>query len=587
MPNISLKWRIFWFYCALGLLPQATISYFSVDAYTQSLEHLNNRHISQLVAQAAEQTDTRLRYLIKDLTSLVTQPYLQLSFQQYPQPQRLLLIKERLELFRGSTVVYSRLSLCSRNGERVVSTPGNDLQSDSADFERDAIARTAGSTRFHRIFGAGHGQQLAFFIPVSSFRQSTRIVGFLVGYIPFGEVTVFLERLDLGQHAQKSVMTADGRTVQVFFAKEEAEPVPAMRTYAAPLKVLGWEVMARIAEDELLADVRGLKRKTMFFIAAIIVLALVTSIIFSHHLTRPFKRIIAGTRAFARGDLTHRITVGAGHEGRQLAEAFNEMAGQLNARQMELNRAARLASLGVMTAGIAHEIKNPLTGIKTSSQVIHRLLDAEGRPLEGADSAVPLEWSEIRELSTTITEEVDRLTKILNDLLSFGRPRPARLTASDLAGVARQAAGLVRAEFEKKQVRLKTRVFALKVTVDPDQLLQVLLNLLFNALEAVSSGTGRVDVVTGCDPDGTPMLSIIDNGVGIPESKLQHIFDPFFSLRENGIGLGLSVVYTLLKQNHAHLAVKSRVGQGTTFDITFYGTLNQGQGGPDDGNSHC
>jgi signal transduction histidine kinase len=109
------------------------------------------------------------------------------------------------------------------------------------------------------------------------------------------------------------------------------------------------------------------------------------------------------------------------------------------------------------------------------------------------------------------------------------------------------------------------------VKADPDQLLQVFLNLLLNAVAAVSADTGMVEVASKSSPTGTPMLCITDNGYGIAEEKLPHIFDPFFSLREGGIGLGLSVVYTLLKQNDASLHVTSRMGEGTSFEISFHG----------------
>jgi signal transduction histidine kinase len=109
---------------------------------------------------------------------------------------------------------------------------------------------------------------------------------------------------------------------------------------------------------------------------------------------------------------------------------------------------------------------------------------------------------------------------------------------------------------------------------DPDQILQVLLNLLLNALEAVADHTGLIYIISELSPDGTVTLKIIDNGAGIAEDKVHRIFDPFFSLHEGGTGLGLSVVYTLLKQNNANVNVMSRLNQGTEFKITFTGGNN-------------
>jgi signal transduction histidine kinase len=571
MKNISLKWRIFWFYCALGLLPQAAISYISIDAYTHSLEEVYDKQATSLVTRVAEQTANRAQYLVQALVDLAAQPYMQLSFQQYPHSRRLLLIRERMALFRDSASEFTRLSLCDLNGDQLVTLSEENQQKPSSDFERDAIVKPRQSLPFHRLLKRDEQLHLVFFTPVISFRQSTNIVGYLVGYVPFTHLMTYLDKLELGYHAEKTVLDADGKLVKAMCSSGGIPPQSKMRTYIACLKKLDLNVVVRIAEDDLLRDVYWLKHKNMVFICGVIVLALITSFIFSYYFTNPFKMIIAGTQAFAGGDLSHQITVQSGFEAIQLATAFNEMARQVNDRQRELNRATRLASLGTMTAGIAHEIKNPLSGIKTSSQVIHQLL-TDGLPglqSQGPSQQMSGRRRQIAELSEDISNEVDRLAKILNDLLEFGRPQPAKKMLCDLAKIVNQVYGIVRSKFEKRQVKVALHVQSLKVYGDPNQLLQVILNLMLNALEAVSSGTGVVVLSSEISSDGAPVLKICDNGIGIAEDKQKHIFDPFYSLRENGTGLGLSVVYTFLKQNEATVNVDSQPGAGTVFGITF------------------
>jgi signal transduction histidine kinase len=352
-----------------------------------------------------------------------------------------------------------------------------------------------------------------------------------------------------------------------------------IRHYAAPVGPLSWQIVVDIPEEDLFRDVVSLKRRSAVFIGLIIVLAAVASIILSQRFTRPFKKIISGTRIFAKGNLDYRISVQSGHEAKQMADAFNEMAGQLNEGQMQLNQAVRLASLGVMTAGIGHEIKNPLAGIKTSAQVIDRLLAAEGtaKREEEVDPAVAEELGQAAELAQEISNEADRLTKILNDLLKFGRPRKPRKKPFDIADTIAHAASLVQPEYLKKRVALIIAVDSREVVADSDQILQVFLNLLLNGLQAVDADQGRVEVaaVAGEDPHQSVRVEISDNGSGIPEDKLPHVFDPFFSLREDGTGLGLSVVYTLLKQNDASLTITSQKGHGTRCALLF-----TGQGAP-------
>lgn len=570
VADISLKWRILWLFFFLGLLPQTVLSYLTISAYTSSLEDVTGRHVRQLITQAAEQTDTRLSYLLQDLHGQATQPHLQLSFQQFPQEQRMQLVQERLALFRDGAQVYSRLSLCSLSGERLVSVADHRQDDGSAAFERQRIAALSGGSNEYGLFGRGEDTRLVLFLPVPSYRQEFRTVGFLVGYIPLADVTVFLRRLDLGPGTAKAMVAADDTPIAEFPASGAAPMSAARRIFQAPLAAIDCRIEVQLAEDDLLADVHRQKYRNMLFIGITVAVAFVSSIIFSHYFTRPFKRIIAGTRTFAAGDLGHRITVRSGHEAKELAIAFNEMAGRLHDRQQELNRASRLASLGVMTAGIAHEIKNPLAGIKTSCQVIGEILsDKQQADHTQQGSLSPAELDEILELAGGISQEIDRVTSILRDLLQFGKPRAPEMVACDMAEIVRRARRLLRMEFDRKQVEVDLQVSSLPVLADPDQLLQVMINLLLNALEAVPERTGIVRVIGEYDTSGAPVLRIIDNGQGIAENKLPHIFDPFFSLREGGVGLGLSMVYTLLRQNGAHLRVASEVGRGSEFAINF------------------
>jgi len=579
MADISLRWRILFFFCLLGLLPQLAISYFSMSSYTRSLEQTYNNQVSQLVVQAAEQTSAKSLHLINELKNQAAQPYLQLSFQQYPLSSHFQLLKERLELFRVSRGIYGRLNLCYLNGESLLKTQQPENEEGYISFERDAILENSVGLNqirqpFQRIYSPG--SELAFFIPVHSFRLATKVVGYMVAYLPISELTTYFEKFELGLNAQKSIFTTEGKLVKSFNVNENRESSSLIRNYSADVEPLSWQIVVSISEDELFSDVIWLKQKSMMFIGSIVVLAFGFTFIFSHRFTRPFKQIIEGTRTFATGNLEHCIMVESGHEAKQLAAAFNDMASQLNDRQQELNQAVRLASLGIMTAGIGHEIKNPLTGIKISSQVINKILVSKnsltgkkGLPKEQAE-----DFLEVAELARGISDEADRLTKILNDLLEFGRPREAKSVSFNIVDTVTHAISLVRAKFEKKQVKIKIQLTPLQIVADPDQILQVLLNLLLNALEAVADHTGLIYIISELSPDGTVTLKIIDNGAGIAEDKVHRIFDPFFSLHEGGTGLGLSVVYTLLKQNNASVIVMSRLNQGTEFKITFTGGNN-------------
>lgn len=589
MPDVSLRLRIVMFFCVLGLLPQIAISYLSLDAYTHSLEEIYDQQVSQLVAQAAEQTSTRALNVINDLENQATQPYLQLSFQEYPQKTRIRLLQERLELFRTSSGFYSGLNLCYRNGERLVNSTMVDDTTGHIAFERNAIANINPEMTQTRSRIYAHGNELAIFTPVYSYRQPNSVVGFLVAYLPLSSLTMFIEKLELGKNVRKSILDEKGKYVKGFGSNGPSDNFSVIRNYFASVQPLNWQIAIDISEDELFRDVVTLKRKNALIIGAIIVLVFVASFVFNYRFTKPLKKIISGIQTFAKGNLEHRITVESGLEAKQLAAAFNDMANQLNARQLQLNQAVRLAALGVMTAGIGHEIKNPLTGIKTSSQVINKILAAEGFLTHIHQVAPNLseDFREVIELSQGISDEADRLTKILNDLLKFGHPRRPRIKPFDLADTVEHAVSLMTPEYDRRNVKLVCQVTPQYVLADSEQILQVLINLLLNGLQAVDCITGRVKIVSKTDGDQNLLLMITDNGKGIPKDKLQHIFDPFFTLREDGTGLGLSVVYTLLQQNNVGLKVASEVGKGTQCTIIFSTRARPSKELEDDGNCDC
>ncbi|BHH82277.1 sensor histidine kinase [Desulforhopalus sp. 52FAK] len=577
MTNISLRWRILFFFCLLGLLPQVVISYFSMSAYTRSLEQTYTNQVSQLVSQVAEQTSVKSLNVIDDIKNQAIQPYLQLSFQQFPLNTRLQLLRERLELFRVSSEVFSRLDLCFLNGELMLSTHTTPETEQYASFTRKTIRQhrapiTETSPAYNRR--VNHSDELAFFIPIHSFRNAEKSVGYMVAYVPLSALTQYLQNLHLDFDAEKSIVTNSGELINSFTTDRAADSTSTQRQYSAQVEPLGWKIVVGISEAELFGDVIWLKKYSIIFIAIVVVLAFAFIFVFSHRFTKPFKQIIHGTKDFATGNLDHKITVDSGHEAQQLATAFNDMANQLNDRQQELNQAVRLASLGVMTAGIAHEIKNPLTGIKTSSQVINKIL----KPTDLLADCPPNHSNNtednqlVSELAQGISDEADRLTTIVNDLLEFGRPREARSKPFSLEETVTHAISLVHSKTRKKQVQITTELIPHQVVADPDQILQVLLNLLFNALKAVPEHTGHITIQSELSPEEFVILRVIDNGSGIARDSIPRVFDPFFSLHDGGTGLGLSVVYTLLKQNNARIKVKSELNQGTEFKITFMGT---------------
>jgi signal transduction histidine kinase len=235
----------------------------------------------------------------------------------------------------------------------------------------------------------------------------------------------------------------------------------------------------------------------------------------------------------------------------------------------------RLASLGRLSAGVAHEIRNPLSGIGTNAQVLRRRLE-DGDP-------------RIRFVDF-ILEEVNRLDKIIEDLLRFARPPEPRMVAHDvresIERVLMQAAG--RIDEAGVEVAVDVEGEPALAFVDPDQVAQVLLNLVLNALQAMSEGgrleielreveklgpvVGRMGRRAGDRQASGPkrrFLEIVvrDNGVGIDEADLPKLFEPFFTTRPSGTGLGLSTCQVLIRQQGGAVSVESELGKGTAVTV--------------------
>ncbi|MEW6660957.1 MAG: [Fe-Fe] hydrogenase large subunit C-terminal domain-containing protein [Bacillota bacterium] len=228
--------------------------------------------------------------------------------------------------------------------------------------------------------------------------------------------------------------------------------------------------------------------------------------------------------------------------------------------EMQLIEANRLASIGRLAAGIAHEINNPLTLISGYAELLHRET-AEDSPAAG--------WTKV------ITEEVDRIAVIVRDLLDFARPSPQQLTSCNINEVVNHTLTLVANQLQKREVELE-KSFAPglpEVLVNPNELGQVFLNIILNACHAMPEG-GRLRVSTRTveyRQSRGVQVEFADSGCGIKEEYIQYIFDPFFTTKElgEGTGLGLSVSYGIIKKYEGTIEVSTEYGKGSSFFITL------------------
>ncbi|HEY6838695.1 MAG TPA: ATP-binding protein, partial [Geobacteraceae bacterium] len=223
----------------------------------------------------------------------------------------------------------------------------------------------------------------------------------------------------------------------------------------------------------------------------------------------------------------------------------------------EMTRMDRLASLGRLSAGIAHEVRNPLTGVSLLLDDLHdhAAIDPESRAMMGKALG-----------------ELERVEKLIASLLNFASPPKARFRTGELNLLVHDTYLLLRRECEKKGVALVVTAGDVpEFCFDPEKVKQVLLNLIKNALEALTQG-GRIDVATSTY-DGFATITVSDTGPGIAPDDLPLIFEPFFTRKGAGTGLGLSIAQRVVEEHHGRISVESEAGKGTVFTIHLPMTL--------------
>jgi two-component system NtrC family sensor kinase len=298
----------------------------------------------------------------------------------------------------------------------------------------------------------------------------------------------------------------------------------------------------------------------------------------------PLRKIISGTKAVAAGRLDEPIDIGnkkdeIGYLARsfnKMTERIRDMTGHLNRMNVELEhkieertlelkktqesvmQSEKLASLGLMAAAIAHEINNPLTAVLTYSALL-----AKQAP----------DGSETKEDLEVIVSETTRCRSIVRGLLDFARETEFRQKSVNINQLLEETIALLKHQvmFQDIDIVKNMAAYLPDTIMDADQVKQVFINMMLNAADAMPNG-GKLFVRTSSDYIQNEItIEFTDTGVGIPERDVKRIFDPFFTTKEKGrgTGLGLSVSYGIVQRHGGSIDVKSRVGQGTTFMITF------------------
>ncbi|NPV90128.1 MAG: hypothetical protein HPY50_05040 [Firmicutes bacterium] len=319
------------------------------------------------------------------------------------------------------------------------------------------------------------------------------------------------------------------------------------------------KVIGYIWANELIQDINSqfFRMENRFYLVIFIsvLLSFLGSVLIADNVSSKVTRIKNGLKSI-QNDLNHRIPPMSGEIG-EISEAINEMAGALSERNRmmeQMQRADRLAMVGEIAAGVAHEIRNPLTSIKGFVQFLEEDLGPDDPKLE---------------YTRVVVKEVDRVNKIVSQLLYYARPSESHSVLADINQVLENTLVLVNLKMFGTRVVLNRQLQSglPLIPLDEEQMKQVFLNLILNAAQSVE-GEGEITVETGLSKDGSMVRAVIrDTGIGIREEDLKKVFDPFFTTREKGTGLGLSVAQKIVEGHGGVIEVTSRPGEGSEFAV--------------------
>lgn len=326
--------------------------------------------------------------------------------------------------------------------------------------------------------------------------------------------------------------------------------------------IFNWQVEISQYRAVVMAPVVRMGYMFLLLLGATVVLATLLAAPLSRFITRPLANLTTYANRFMRTAMQGAMPAPDGPvELREMTQAFDKMIGDLNTSKENLTRAAKLAVAGEMAAAMSHEIRTPLGILRSSAQVLAREKDlsAEGR-----------------EVASFISTETERLNKLVSTLVDSARPRQPEFSLNNLTALLENAVAMLRMQASKKEISLIFTVHALHenpntvwAECDGEQITQVVLNLLLNAIQVLDEGSEVV--VTLSEQLETVLISVADNGKGVDDSLKEQIFDPFFTQRKGGIGLGLAVSKQIVMAHFGALTVEKNqaAASGADFRVTL------------------
>lgn len=336
---------------------------------------------------------------------------------------------------------------------------------------------------------------------------------------------------------------------------EDEEKVAAF----APIPIMKWSLAVTIPTVVFKKEALAIRTRVIQTVVITLFFAVAGVTLLAYYLLKPVRTLVGATKRIAAGDLSHEIPIQSSDELGDLTRSFNRMVKNLARIQGELVHSEKLISLGRLSAGVAHEIRNPLNAMKGAIVYLQR---------RRTDDTL------VREYTRLVSEEIDRLSLFVTEFLYFARQSDPKPVPTDINRLILSTQQLFEEQAREGEIRFHNQLEEnlRPLSVDPHQMEQVLVNIVINAMDALPDG-GDITFSSrrlkkhgppGNEDSGGFRLTVQDNGVGIPAAHLKNVFDPFFSTKEDGTGLGLPLSLGIVENHGGRIRISSQEEIGTS-----------------------
>ncbi len=573
--GISLRTKLALFAAALIVIPGMIYGALTLSSSRQALAKVVGRQLVEEARSGADRLAGTLRSEQARLQAVAAQDVMrEIRINDLDKRISSLLISVK----RGCTACADLVVLDF--GGRVVASSNPALIGHGADPAPDAPASITGPTP-----SAGGAALLRLSLPIPDPDAPTQTLGRLMAELDWTRATEVIARVRenlLSVGLDSNVLILDAQGVIIGGALRAQAPWKvgeraALRLPAAPADagtiddaagmLLGhaalpadlpaWTIVIAEPLAEAYAPARRMVRQLALALTIVLLLVLALALFAARRVTRPLGELTAAATEVGRGARpTSALPVRSRDEIGTLTTAFNRMAADLRRAEHDLVEAAKFSFVGELAAGVAHEVRTPLGVLRSSAQLLQHSLAASD--------------AESHELLRMLRDEVDRIERVVSALLDLGRPREMRAEPAPLGQILFRAADFVEVQARQKRIAIRRQPLEPDPVVlcDPELIYQVVLNLLVNAVQILPEG-GAIELRLLPARDGFAGFEVRDNGPGMSEAVRARIFEPFFTRRVGGAGLGLTFVQRVVHEHRGRVAVDSALGRGTVFRVNL------------------